>query len=256
MIIKLKNNKYIRLEKTSTREFVLHTNSNDILLKYDSNYYITTIIIEDMYRIKLGDNVTVGDTIYKVNLIKKQNNSFTCIQENVTKTAQFIMPVLNNNYEYYDFGESFYNAYLSEDYHSLYLVYKFINSEKYLEVEELLREHEYFEEILDPSPELVIIKLSIPKLFWKDVNKIMEGKYSTISTAMKAKICLFHRFGSNSKTYRMLYKEDSFRIEMSKKLQCDIPKEIDLVSKPILKDEIWNSTNILKLDGIKSLNPM
>jgi len=246
MRIQIRNNIYVQLTKGNLRGFTLETNSEDIVIRRDEQYYITTVLIEDKYRIKLGDVIDVDGITYTVNKIRQSSNTFFCVQEKATKTSQFIMPVLGEDYAHFDFENSFYNSYLSDDYHSIYLVYKFTNSEKYLKLEEKLQTHPYFEEIIDPNPELVVIKLGINPMFWKDIEKVMKGKYTEISTTLKAKICIFHGFSTKSKVYRMLYRDKTLREEMSQEYGFEIGEEYELMSKPILEEELWSKTSISK----------
>ena len=160
------------------------------------------------------------------------------------------MPILGNDYSYFDFADSFYNSYLSDDYHSIYLLYKFINTEKYLKLEERLQSHPYFEEILDPNPEYVVIKLKLNDFFWKDIDLIMKGKYSSISPTLKSKICIFHGFNTQSKTFRMLYYDKKLREEMSEDFGVEIPEGIDLMSKPNINEELWSFQSIFQKIGI------
>jgi len=250
MRIQIRNNIYIQLTKSNLRGFTLETNSEDIVITEDENYYITCLIIEDRYKIKIGDEIEVDGTLYIVNKIRWANNAFFIVQEKATKTSQFIMPILGYSYDYFDFENSFYNSYLSDDYHSIYLVYKFTNSDKYLKLEEKLQNHPYFEEIIDPNPELVVIKFVIQEMFWKDVDKIMKGKYTEISATLKSKICTFHGFSTKSKTFRLLYRDKKLREDMSKEYGWEIPENLELMSKPILEEELWTLVSISQRIGI------
>lgn len=249
----LRNNIYVELSKDTLRGFKLTTNSEEIYTKRDDKLaHITTIIIEDIYTLRIGDIVEVDGNTYTINYIRQHNNTFYCIQERATKVSQFILPLLGGTYEFYDFEESFFNSYISEDYNFIYLLYKFVNSEKYLVLEDTLTNHPRFEEIIDPNPDMVIFKFKIPSTYKGYVDLIMRGKYRAISPGLKTKICEFHRFGVNSKTYRMLFDDNTLREEMERTFNCAVPKEIDLMSKPKLNKEIWIFQDILKKDGMLS----
>ena len=245
MKIKIKN-RFIDLTPDNLRGFSLYTNSNDIILKRNDKYSITAIIIEDSYRIKLGDVIEIDNYKYTVNLIQQINNVFYCIQESLTKTSQFILPLLGNTFSYYNFNKNLYNSYLSDCYTFIYLVYKFSNTEEYLELEDKLTKHIYFKEIIDPNPELVIIKFKIPDKYWEDINLILEGNYSSINNNTKAIIYKFHGLSSNSVTFKTLYNSKLYRDELSAKLNYNIPEDINLTTKPFKDKEIWNLQNILK----------
>lgn len=250
MKIELSSKNFVRLTVNSARDFILDTNSNNIVLKRDDNYNIDTIVIDDIYKLKVGFTYEVDGISYKLRYIKKINNSFYCYQERPTKTSQFIIPVLGKTYEFYDFNKSFFNGYMSEDLKSIYLLYRFSNTETFIEMEGRLTKHPYFKQILDPSPEWVVIVFNIPQDYLKDVENIMLGSYDKLSPVMKAKIITFHSFTSESKVYKALYNSETLRQEMSEELGYSIPKEINLISKPIEKDEIWTYQSISKKVGI------
>lgn len=253
MKIPVKDNIYVQLDKGNLRGFTLFTNSENIVLRRGDHGEITTIIIEDLYRIKIKDVVEIQGIRYTVNKIRQGNEKyFYIIQERATKTSQFIMPILGHNYEYYDFRDNFFNSYLSSDYHSIYLVYKFSPSEEYLQLEEKLQAHSNFLEMLDPDPNTVVFKFSLDERYWRDIDYIMKGKYSRISSTLKSKICIFHKFGTTSKTYKVLYRDKTLREEISKEYGFEIPSNIDLMSKPLKELEIWNLVNSSSLCGMKN----
>jgi len=244
------DNNFIELEKINLRQFRLYTDSEDVVLGYDELNYITTIIINDKFRLKVGEDIEIQGTLYKVNLIRKEGDYFYCIQERATKVSQFVLPLLGMTYQHYDFKNSFYNSYISKDYRHLYIVYRFEPTTEYLELEDRLIKHPMFIKLEDPDPNTVVVKFQLPEEFHKDVVKIMKGKYSDISPTLKSKICIFHAFGVKSKTFRMLHRDVELRKEMSKEYGFDIPDDVELMTKPDLSKELWTSVSILKADGI------
>ncbi len=240
MRIKIKN-KYVEYIKDNLRGFILSTNSKDVLIKRNKEYYITTVIIEDTYRLKLGDIITVDEIDYQVNIIQQIDDMFYCIQEPITKTSQFIFPMLGYNSKLYDFNKNFYNAYLSDCYTFIYLVYKFSSDENYLVLEEQLTNHKGFREIIDPNPDTVVFKFEIPEKYWNDVNLIMKGKYRELTPKLKTNIYKFHNLNSTSRTYKTLYNSKKFRESIEEELDVIIPEDIDLISKPIIEHEIWQN---------------
>lgn len=253
MKIEIDNN-YIQLDAVNLRQFRLHTDSEDVIMGYGVDNYITSVIVNDKFRIKVGEEYEVEGNKYKVNLIRKDDGYFYCIQERATKASQFIMPLLSVNdgttYQHYDFKNTFYNCYISENYRYIYLVYKFSPTAEYLELESKLIKHSMFIELTDPDPNTVIVKFKLPEEFHKDVVKIMKGKYSEISPTMKSKICIFHSFNVKSKTYRMLHRDVELRKEMSLEFEYEIPIDIELMTKPELNKEIWSETSINKFQEV------
>lgn len=254
MKIKLNSGNTVILEENGLRGFILTTTSENVnIIRNTDNAEIESLIIENEYRLDLKQHIEIKEYKYVVNNIRKGDGYYLCIQERATKTSQFIMPLLGHTYDYFDFHDSFYNSYISDDYQYIYLVYKFKGSEKYLELEERLTKWKGFQEIIDPNPEYVVIKFELPYNHHKDVKAIMRGKYSSISPTFKSKICIFHKFHAQSKTFKMLHRDNTLRDEMEKEFNCPIPKDIDLMTKPKLKDEIWNLERVtLKKVGITS----
>lgn len=242
---------FIELLPVNLRQFRLYTDSEDVLIKYDDKNYIDTIIINDSFIIKVGKEIEVDGFKYMVNLIRKENNYYYCIQERATKTSQFVMPILGGSYSYYDFKNTFYNAYISADYQFLYLMYKFSPSEEYLELEGKLTVHALFEELIDPNPNTVVFKFKIPNEYYPDIKKIMKGKYSDITPTLKSKICIFHGFGVTTKTFRMLHRDVTLRQEMSVEYGFNIPEDIELMSKPVIDKEIYDINKILRAEVVR-----
>lgn len=243
------NKKIIHFRKDSLRGFSMYTTSKDIVTTYDENNYITSVIIEDSYKIKLKQSIKIDGRRYLINIIQRVGNIFYCVQEPITKTAQFILPLIGKNHVYYSFNTDLYNVYISECYTQLFLVYKFNPGTEYLDLESRLSKHPNFVKTIDPNPELVVNQFEIAQVFWKDVALIMEGKYSKIHDDTKALIYLFHGLDTNSVVYKVLFNVDSYRKALESKLSCSIPENIELMTKPVLIKELWNYQSILKPSG-------
>lgn len=246
MIVKI-NKRIVEYKPDNLRGFLLTTDSDNVYIKRDKTYAITSLLIEDTYTLNLGDVINVDGLDYKVNIIQQIEDMYYCIQEPITKTSQFIFPMLGKNSKVYDFNSNFYNAYISDCYTFIYLVYKFSEDDKYLELEEHLTTHKQFREIIDPNPDTVVFKFEIPSRYWQDVNLIMEGKYSNITPKTKVEIYKFHNLDKKSKTYRTLYNINHLREELESELECYIPEDIDLISKPIFNNEIWKQQTLYNM---------
>lgn len=249
----LLNTRYVRLNKDNLRGFVLKTNSVNVLIQYNNKYQINTLIIEDSFRLKLKDVVNVEGIEYQVNIIQKVDKlTYYCIQEPITKTAHLIVPFLGGLHNKYSYTNALFNAYLSEDFRSVYLVYKFIESEEYLRLEERLCNHEDFIGCIDPSPDIVVFQIGLKSKYLRDVEMIMQGNYSRISQGSKVQIYTFHRVSTTSRTYRALFKHEKLKEHLEKELNCTIPKDLELMSKPIIEREIWTFQNISNMNGTTS----
>jgi len=246
---KVVNDKFIELNKDNLRGFTLVTNSEDIKLWYDDHYYIKRIQIEEDFKLNIKDKITVDGQEYIVNLIEDWDDMFHIIEAPITKTTQFILPMLGKSFSYFDINGNLYNSYISKSYSYLYLVYKFSKDSNYLDLEERLENHSGFIEKMDPNSSLVVFKFEIPKKYWEEVKLVMKGKYSKLSTITKNLILSFHNLGINSRTYKTLFRDKKFKELLETELECDLPDDAELMTKPNLKEEIWEYQNILKKVG-------
>lgn len=121
------------------------------------------------------------------------------------------------------------------------------NSEDFSKYESMLLklgENAGFKLIAHYSPDnfTEMIVFSVPKEYHEIYDLIVVGKYSQLPDDYKKHILKFLGLKNDSKTAKILYKSNSYRLELSKELDCEIPKENELLSPPneldIFTDEL------------------
>jgi|SRR5690606_9205955 len=77
-----------------------------------------------------------------------------------------------------------------------------------------------------------MIVFSIPEKYHEIYDLVSKGKYSQLPDDYKKHILKFLGLKNDSKTGKILYKNESYRVQLSKELGCEIPKENELLSPP------------------------
>lgn len=229
----------------------------------DSEGNIESINYGGEYKIQKNNVISLHKTKYKATSIKKvkataNKPSYYRITTNngLTKTFNFIMPLLGDNRAFFKFTTQFINAFIGyepyADYgDSLYLLYKFSGQLDYTKFEEQLMEHPWHKETIDVDKYQVLYQFDIPEEHKKDVNLLINGKYSSVSVSTKERILRFHNSRETSTLGQILSKSPIRKQSLEKDLLLDkpIPEDIDLYSPFHHEDEIFR--NYLRLDNSK-----
>jgi hypothetical protein len=253
----LQNGKKITLMIISVRKFKLITNHPEVIIIRDENDNFQELKFSDFLSFKKGEDIVIKDKHgsyinFTLNdIIKISDKEYEGIDQKINKSCIFILPLLGVNYIFFDYGYTLYNAYVSTDYSSIYLKYKFINTSGYLELEEKLCNHKDFLEFYDVDKQFVIFKFRIDNTYFNDIHNIIEGKYSKIRESTKKKILAFHGAGDTSELGHILNKNEKYKKVLEKKLNVYIPDNIDLMSKINKTEELWTYQNISQMIGMK-----
>jgi len=219
----------------------------------DITFYddIIELNFHDKYIIKLGDTITLkGKNIkYKINFILSEiDGNYYLQEEPLNKSTSFILPlVLSGNYSDYLFNTCYFNSYiLDSDYNSdyLYVVYKFIDIEGYKNTERKLTKQKNFIKVIDVNKTFSAFVFSIPNNLEEVFTLFWQGKYHKIDEKYKQRIINFYTdaegISRNIKylTEKGLSNDIKKRKMLEANLGCKIPENINIVSKPKIKDEI------------------
>ena len=256
--ITLPNGKKVHLSIVSARRFNIETDHPETIVIRDDKGNFISLNFSDFYSMKKGEEFLIKDS--EGNLIpfvlrdvaKINPNSYDGIDQKLTKTCIFILPLLLTDYSYFDYNYSLYNGYISEDCKYIYLKYRFINSEKFLQLEDKLRGHSQFVRAYDPDKNFVVYVFKLQDRYKDYISKILEGKYSQISDYYKKIILRFHKASTRSTIGFILYKDSLYRKKLEKELGTEIPDDIDLMSKGLLEEELWIYQDISQKIGITS----
>lgn len=232
---------------TNGRSIEIHTNSN-CNLTYENKKINSIQIGSTTYSI--GDyfnhDYTKIPSKYYIKSIQEGGSKskfrykYTFFSHFLNKSSTYILPCLGKNMNYFYTDRYFINAYVSEDYKSLYLMYRFSKSDDYFEnVENNILKHRDFKECIKTIENgFDVFKFDIPREHISDIKVFFDGKYSRLSDDLKHNIKTFYYLSDKSHTMQVLNRGKELKERLEAWLACDFTG-IDLDEKPKKKDEIW-----------------
>lgn len=160
-----------------------------------------------------------------------------------TRTSTFsttcILPMLGKPWSWY--GDTFKNAYIGDsnkpeyDNHIL-LLFEYSINERFLNLEQTMRESRHYITDYDPNPETVIFVFSVPEDFQDDYTLFRQGKYSRLSPKLKSMILGDITFGVN---YDILTRSAVRRKKMEEMLETTIDPSAELLDPPNPDVEVY-----------------
>lgn len=213
-------------------------NMNYEVISNNNSAYADSIIFGDETIVK-GDRFTCTSITknqaeyiieYKVNaIITDGSRTIGLIEGIYNKTTMFVLPLVCINKLNASFitnnGGYLINSFIDCDFiekkdkYSIFLLLKYLKSDRYKFQEEMLITNEHFVKTIDDNPNYVIYEFSIPIEFREDFDKLLNGKYSKISGKAKSRIINFHgshHFGSI--VNGVLNKTPQMKLELEEKL--------------------------------------
>ena len=194
-----------------------------------------------------GRNFTVGQTAmfnqipYKINTIEKhQTSEYSLKVANRTKSSLLLMPMFNGDKRLYMYDKLLLNCFLGKNLDTLVLVYRFSGESTFLRFESALRSFKNFKLAEDPNEYCVKFEFNVPNKLLKDFDHFIEGKYSKLSTDYKMQILKFHKLDIQSQVASILFKSESRRLALNKKLGVELDENAELLSIIDLEREIFN----------------
>jgi len=250
MDIKLENG-CVTIKLVNASTLSLTHNINNIQVETNSKNKIEQLIFTDKYRIVIGEDLEVSKDLEKhkyfvKSIIKKNNTEFEIRSVSRNKSSIFILPLIANSKskDYMNFESYLYNSYLHYEGHDTYndgkhifLKYRFFNTEHFYELEKRLMLLPTFIKSVQPNKDFTIYIFKISDQFSQDISLLLKGKYSKISTTAKARIILFHGIKMTDYIGQVLYKDKDLKEKLELNLDCEIPDNIDLLTKPNLERE-------------------
>jgi hypothetical protein len=223
----------------NARYFQLHGNSKLVKEIKDENDKIVKIQHSSGNTIKLKEQVKIDGLIYKISKINKiiseesKISSYNCISYELSKTAQFILPLLGLKVNQLFRDDLLCNAYIGykDEYGKhLYLLYRCNDEEKFNILEENLLELNLDLKTIHINDDFCLFRLNFPLKFINDIKIIMYGKYSKISQEAKFCIIQFYKATKNSPIYQILYKTEERKKIVEEKIGKELPNEAELFS--------------------------
>jgi len=254
MKISVANKKYIEINIKNGRELTLLHNIDSYKTTIEKNNIQSLTFYDHIIQVNqpLELKVDSTKTIYLIKEINKVDNyKFSLICERLNKSSIFLLPLIaekNSNHRAFFFNTFFYNAYIHyeglEEYNDgkhLFLLYRFFNTDSFKDLEEILRSTNNFVKTYEPNKYFTCFIMEIPIMFQQDVNKILKGKYSNISSTAKSKIITFHEAHTDSEVAHILFKVPKLKEKLENYLGCAIPDDVELCSKPVLELESFKN---------------
>lgn len=233
------------LRFTKSNERYLYVESNKTPTEKKEKGAIIQLDYGDEYVISTSKNIILNKQKYKIQEIEKSNKGYILyMYETITKSTNFIMPFLGGTRDYYRFKNEFINCYIgteqSGDYGNyIYLLYRFSGSLEFVQFEERLQNHPYFEESYEVDNYQTMYVFNIPQDYMEDIQLILDGKYSKIQPETKENILRFNQSRTNSILEKILFRDPSWKAELENKLKASLPDDAELYSIFNVEEEIF-----------------
>lgn len=217
--------------------FTLNTETND-------DGEIMSVLFDGSQKICLNDRLIVKigiiDSRYDVKkiMVDEDEKNVILFSSLPTKTSTFLLPVLNRSKLQLRYDTYFSNAFLDADLKHICLLYRFTGTELYEDFEQSIMSEKLFSKKIgyDPYHSLYIFRL--PEEFETDIKHFLDGKYSKFSDKLKDMI--FRFYGSNNDTIvcQVINKAPKLKELIEKDLGVELDSDMELASRPDMKDEI------------------
>ena len=201
---------------------------------------------------KNGMNIPLGLTLeikmlqYKINIIEEKWKGKVLVYDlsiaKRTKSSIFILPMFGGDRNLFLWNQLFLNCFILQDDENSYiqLLYRFSSDPLFLKFEQALTKFPSFLDREDPHDGLVLFTFNIPERQKRNFHKFLKGKYSELGKLYKLNILEFHNYEIDSLIGKVLFKDESRRIELGKKLGVILPPESELLSIVNINEEIYN----------------
>lgn len=208
--------------------------------------------------ISVGDKVPVSlsngtyHTFYKANYINAYDSDIV-VQEFIRNdTCDFLVHTISDDDEYqanYKFETYLCNSFISRDFSSIYLVYRWFPSNSFELLDKFLRKNTSFTN-MQKINRFNIYEFSFPHIYKKDIERFITGKFTSFS--VKFQDSLFRFLGENRKNsyyYKLFTNSEDLVLKTSKELNLSVEelRGIPLRSKPNLQEILWTTKKQKKL---------
>lgn len=157
----------------------------------------------------------------------------------INRSKTYVLPYMN---EYVDikFLDRLINTYISlnNDY-SFCMQYKYSGKKEFTEYERELEKNKYYRGTIDINKTEVIYVFEFPEEMFGILDIYVSGKYSYLPKREMIINFLINKFGltTDSKSIKILKREQSLKEELEEKLNIKIPEGLDLASAPDIVNE-------------------
>lgn len=207
---------------------------------------------------KYSDEITqvdLGGTLIKVNsiiLIKERGKfipfhinyitklgkgKYSLLVTRLTNTAKFLSPIHFTNAKTMLFKSNFINAYIGINKQNitgtLFYVYRYTGDIPMYNLEKSIKESDYFVDSFQVDNYHVIYEMRVPLKYVAIYEIFMQGKYSKFPDWYKDQLKNFYlpilnTSWNKTTTYKILYKDPTYRKKLEAELDVDIPSDAEL----------------------------
>lgn len=221
------------------RIVLLQTNSK-MVTECKKHNKITELKHSSGVSLKINDEIVVNDILYKAEKIKKEitedskKSHYKIINYELSKTSQFILPLLGLTYKEVMRDTILCNAYIGykdRDYgYFLYLLYRCDDEDVFNTLEENLLDLDLNMSTEFSDESFCMLKLELPKRFKKDIKILLQGKYSKISKEAKFCITQYYKANSKSLVHQILYRCNQRKKILEETINDILPENAELYS--------------------------
>ena len=199
------------------------------------------------YTVKLGDTIRPrAKSPYRINVIKAHEELgkvkfYDLSVGRLTDSSIFVLPLMGMNRKLMLWDSLFVNAFIAteEDTDCIALLYRFSGEPAFSKFESALCSFRNFRKRVDPDPYHVLFVFDVPDDAKSSYNAYRDGKYSRIDDIWKLRILEFHDFDIDGHTGKILFQAPSLRSQLEEELDCQLPADAELHSKPNLDIEVF-----------------
>lgn len=214
------------------------------------NDKIVRLHLGEPNKIEIGQTLKLGKQKYKIQEITKDPQGlsgpgfYLHTQVNITKTSNFLLPLLGGTRNDFRWESSFMNSFIGTEDEGdwatkLYLMYRFDGSKAFLDFEDALMQHPWYVGKKDVDGFHTLYIFEFPESIKEEIELIVTGKYSKIKEETKKRILDFHYSNKNRPIGQVLYKDVTRRLQMEKELEGKIPEDNELLDPFHVKDELF-----------------
>lgn len=163
------------------------------------------------------------------------------------KSRTYIVPLLNEsininknmliNSYLFDVNRPDYNA---QHYEGIFLHFKWIDNDVYRQYEKNMSENPLKKDYYDLDKTSYMMFIKFPYDILSDVDNIIKGKYSMLTTSSKQYIAKYWQLSTQSKMYGVLYKTEKYKKELEIELNVKIDDDAELGSLFNLHKETYS----------------
>ena len=192
---------------------------------------VASVNLTDGRIFKVGQTLILNKMPFKINTIDNETPlKCTLRVANRTKASMLVMPMLNGDKRLYMYDKLLLNCFIGENQDTLVLVYRFSAEAVFLKFESALKSFKNFIKCSDPNEYSVLFEFSIPKKYTQNFKYFLEGKYSKFDPEYKMKILKFHGLDVDSQISEILFKLESRKLALEKKLNVTLGEDVELLS--------------------------